>query len=249
MTLPALVLVHGGAHAADCWDLTVNEIHWQAPDLIVLAVDLPGRAGKPGELARIAIADCVESIVGDIDSAGLDQVVICGHSMAGLIVPNVVARFGSSRVVEMVLAAAFVPPHGTSVLDALSGPLGWYVRRAAAARKVPDEMPRLAARLAFCNGMTRRQRQFVLPRIRGESIALVTEKVLRDQLPDEISRTWILTRRDRTLSVKSQRRSIEALGGVDTVIPMNTCHDLMVSQPQRLAEILIQRCRLHAQSR
>ena len=200
-------------------------------------------------MARIAIADCVESIVGDIDSAGLDRVVICGHSMAGLIVPNVVATFGSSRVVEMVLAAASVPPHGTSVLEALGGPLGWYVRRAAAARNAPAEMPRLAARLAFCNGMTRRQRQSVLPRIRAESIALVTEKVLRDQLPDEISRTWILTRRDRTLSVKSQRRSIEAVGGVDTVIPMNTCHDLMVSQPQRLAEILIERCRLHAQSR
>jgi hypothetical protein len=23
MALPALVLVHGGAHAADCWDLTI----------------------------------------------------------------------------------------------------------------------------------------------------------------------------------------------------------------------------------
>jgi hypothetical protein len=27
---------------------------------------------------------------------------------------------------------------------------------------------------------------------------------------------------------------------------MNTCHDLMVSEPQRLAEILIQRCRARA---
>ena len=26
MALPALVLVHGGAHASDCWDLTVGEI-------------------------------------------------------------------------------------------------------------------------------------------------------------------------------------------------------------------------------
>jgi len=26
MALPGLVLVHGGAHAGDCWDLTVAEI-------------------------------------------------------------------------------------------------------------------------------------------------------------------------------------------------------------------------------
>jgi len=37
MTLPVLVLVHGGAHAADCWDPTVDEVHRRAPDLPVLA--------------------------------------------------------------------------------------------------------------------------------------------------------------------------------------------------------------------
>jgi hypothetical protein len=48
---------------------------------------------------------------------------------------------------------------------------------------------------------------------------------------------------DRALSRKSQRRSIEALGGVQAIIEMDTCHDLMVSEPKRLAEILVERCR------
>ena len=43
MTLPDLVLVHGGAHAADCWELTIAELACQEPKLRVLAVDLPGR--------------------------------------------------------------------------------------------------------------------------------------------------------------------------------------------------------------
>jgi len=46
--------------------------------------------------------------------------------------------------------------------------------------------------------------------------------------------------------VKSQRRSIEALGGVQTVILLDTCHDLMVSEPERLATILVERCRRYA---
>jgi Alpha/beta hydrolase family len=50
MALPDLVLVHGGAHAADCWDLTVAELAIQAPELRTLAVDLPGRANKPADL-------------------------------------------------------------------------------------------------------------------------------------------------------------------------------------------------------
>ena len=65
-------------------------------------------------------------------------------------------------------------------------------------------------------------------------------------MPDDVPRTWILTLRDHTLSEKSQRKSIAALGGVQTIIPIDTCHDLMISEPERLAEILAERCRLYA---
>jgi hypothetical protein len=33
MPLPDLVLVHGGEHAADCWDLVVADLRCQAPEL------------------------------------------------------------------------------------------------------------------------------------------------------------------------------------------------------------------------
>src|ERR1700755_359861 len=106
MAPPALVLVHGGAHGADCWDLTVGEIHLLAPEVTVLAVDLPGRGGKPGDLSRVTIEDCVESVISDVEDAGLDKIVICGHSLGGVTVPGVVAKLGMPRVSEMVLAAA-----------------------------------------------------------------------------------------------------------------------------------------------
>ncbi len=44
--------------------------------------------------------------------------------------------------------------------------------------------------------------------------------------------------------VSSQRASIEALGGVQTVIPVDACHEVMISHPERLAQILVERCRL-----
>jgi pimeloyl-ACP methyl ester carboxylesterase len=50
MTLPALVLVHGGEHSADCWDLTIDELHRQAPELRLLTVDLPSHRATPGDL-------------------------------------------------------------------------------------------------------------------------------------------------------------------------------------------------------
>jgi pimeloyl-ACP methyl ester carboxylesterase len=243
--LPDLVLVHGGEHAGDCWDHTVAELRRQAPELRVLAVDLPGRRGKPADMATLAIADGVGSVVADIEDAGLGDIVIVGHSMAGLTVPGVVAKLGSPRVREMILAAAFIPPQGATLADTLRGPLAPFARRGAR-RGRPLKIPAAANRFAFCNGMTREQREFALSRIYAESPNVIVERVDRSDLPNDVPRTWILTLRDRALSVRQQRDCIKALGGVDTLVAVDTCHDLMVSEPERLARILVQRCRIRA---
>jgi surfactin synthase thioesterase subunit len=121
MALPALVLVLGGGMAADSWGLVVNEIRWLEPGLNVLAVDMPGRRSKLGDLRRMTIADYVDSLVGDIERLALNDIVIVGHSMGGMMLPGVVTKLGAARVREMVFAAAFLPPEGTSIVTAHRG--------------------------------------------------------------------------------------------------------------------------------
>lgn len=244
MAPPALVLVHGGGLAADSWDLTVEKIHRSAPELTVLALDMPGRRNKPGDLRDMTIADYVDSLVSDIDSAGLDQIVIVGHSMGGITLPGVVAKLGSARVREMIFAAAFLPPEGTSIVE--SSP--WLVKtvaRRVAKKNVPTATPKWMARFSYLNGVPAHRRRFLVGKLYAESLRILTEKVSRRGMPDDIPRAWILTLRDRALSPKVQRRYIEALGGVQTLIELNTCHMLMVGEPERLAEILVERCRLY----
>jgi len=65
-------------------------------------------------------------------------------------------------------------------------------------------------------------------------------------MPEDVPRTWILTRRDRAVSMKIQCECIAALGGVQTLIEIDTCHMLMVGEPEWLANILVERCRLYA---
>ena len=99
-------------------------------------------------------------------------------------------------------------------------------------------MPNVLSALIFCNGMTRKQRRFTLSRIHPEAATMITEPVYRRDLPDDVPRTGILTLRDHALFRRIQLRSIAALGGVQTLIPVDTCHDLMISEPAVLAEIL-----------
>jgi pimeloyl-ACP methyl ester carboxylesterase len=243
MALPGLVLVHGGGLAGDCWDLTVAELARKAPELPVLAVDLPGRGGRPADLAYLRISDFVDSVIADIEGAGFGDVVVVGHSMAGLTVPGIVAKLGAAQVREMILLAAFVPPQGLSVVDTLRGPLAPLARSARRVQRA--SIPVTLAQYAFCNGMTREQRAFTLSRLYGEAENVIFESVDRSDLPDDVPRTWIMTLRDRALSTRQQLTAIESLGGVDTMICLDGCHNLMVSDPAGLAGVLIDRCRLH----
>ena len=195
MTLPALVLVHGGGLAADCWELTVDEINRVAPELTVLVVDLPGRRSKPGDLREMTIADYVDSLVGDIESAGVEDIVIVGHSMGGISLPGAVTKLGAARVRKMIFAAAFLPPECTSIVE--SSPwLMAQVSRRNAKKNVPTETPKWMARFVFLNGVPSHNR-FITGKLYVESIRILTEKVSRRGMPDDIPRTWILTLRDR----------------------------------------------------
>src|ERR1700743_1144088 len=222
MTLPDLVLVHGGEHAADCWDLVVAELQRAEPELRTLAVDLPGRGRTPGALPTATIDEWVDSVVADIEDAGLGDIVIVGHSMAGVTVPGVVTKLGSARVREMVLVTAFVPRQGQAIVDTLGGPLAAFARFAARGGR-PFKIPSVAARYAFCNGMTKQQRRLAMSRLYTEAARIPAEPVDRSGFPDDGPRSWGLTTRDRALSQKSQRASIAALGGVHEVISVDPC--------------------------
>jgi pimeloyl-ACP methyl ester carboxylesterase len=251
MGLPALVLVHGSGFAADCWEPTIDVIRSLEPELKVLAVDLPGRRGKLGDLITACIGGWVDSVVSDIEDAALDDLVIVGHSLAGLTVPGVVTKLGSARVREMILATAQVPANGSALVDTFPEALSWYARRTAKRNVQKGRsvgLPNALARFVLCNGMTPAQRRFTLARSCQESPSIMIEKVDRSGMPDEVPRTWILTRRDRSaVSMKLQHEYIAALGGVQTLIEIDTCHMLMVSEPERLAQILVERCRLYVE--
>jgi pimeloyl-ACP methyl ester carboxylesterase len=239
---PALVLVHGGQHTARCWQPTIEALARVAPDVKVLAVDLPGRGASPGDLATLTIAQCVQSVLSQIEDAGLDEVVLVGHSMAGLTVPGVATELGPERVRRLVMVACCVPAQGHTIVDTLAGPFRVMAARAARSGKPAKPMPKALATLMFCNGMTKEQKAFVLSQLCGEASTITAEAVDRSGLSPRIPRSWILPLQDRSLRPAMQRRFIDNLGGVQDVVEIDACHDVMVSHPDELAALLAARC-------
>jgi pimeloyl-ACP methyl ester carboxylesterase len=236
---PGLVLVHGAQHRSVCWSPLVRALERQAPGLRVLAVDLPGRDKRPGDGDTASIAQLVTAVIDQIDQAGMERVVLVGHSMAGLLMPGIAAALGGDRLARLVFVSCSVPPHGRSVVDTLSGPMRLLALRTARRGTVSMPVPAALVTTLFCNGMTTEQKRFVRRQVCREGMGITAEPVDHSGLPRDIPRTWVLLLRDRCLPPRQQRRFIDHLGGVDEVVELDTCHDAMVSEPDALATILV----------
>lgn len=241
MSLPAIVMVHGGQHTGKCWDPTVAALKARQPDIQTIAIDLPGHGDEPGDLATLTIAQCEDSTIRQINDAGADKVILVGHSMAGVTLPGVATKLGADRVARMMFLACCIPPQGKRVLDTLHPPMNVVAGFAARFSKVSKPMPRALALWTFANGMTPAQKEEVAAGLTAESVSVTLEPVDRSGLPDTIARDWILPLQDRALTADLQRQFVENLGHVEQVFELDACHNAMMSHPEQVADIILSR--------
>lgn len=244
-----VVLVHGGAHGAWCWDRLLPYVDGGA-----LAVDLPPKSVRGGprrleavpELRTLTVADFADSVLRDVDAAGFERFVLVGHSMGGLTISEVAGRV-PDRVEHLVYVSCMVPPEGTSAIEALPEDLRELTRAAVDQARGGGDNPiggldEETTRLMFCNDMDEEQARFVLDRTGTEALEILTEPVSRAGIPPELPKTFVKLLRDQSLAPDHQDVLIQNLrdspsGDVD-VVTIDAGHDVMISRPKELADVL-----------
>jgi pimeloyl-ACP methyl ester carboxylesterase len=225
-----MVLVHGGGLGKECWDLLLPLL-----DGDVVAVDLPGRGDRPADLTEIGIADFVEAVVDDITTRDLHDVVLVGHSAAGVTIPQVAARV-PDRIRALVFVSCTVPRDGESAYDTLDPEI-----QAIADQAPPDGLTTLdpeIAKAVFYNDVTDPDvLEWALSLLVPEAPASVTDPMVLSTMPRDIRRVWVRLNDDRIVVPEKQDRFIENLGGCE-VLELDAGHMAMVSRPQDLASLL-----------
>jgi pimeloyl-ACP methyl ester carboxylesterase len=216
-------LVHGGGLGAWCWERLIPELHDRGFQAAPVDLPLDDQSAGADRLAEIVI-DAF---------AGIEDLILVGHSMSGLIIPVVACR---RPVKRLVFLHSVLPQPGLSLADQLAAepemfnpemmtvPPSWWSDEAIVTRFLFHDCPPEVAHEAFL-------------RLRPpEGGALVTEVTPLRAWPD-VPRSYILCRDDRTATPAWARRAAsERLGVKPIEIPGGHCP--MLSRPPQLAEAL-----------
>lgn len=226
-----MVLVHGGGLGKQCWSTMLPYL-----DGDVLPIDLPGRGDRPADLAAIGIAEFVDAVVDELVARDLHDVVLVGHSLAGLTIPQVAGRV-PDRIRALVFVSCTVPRDGQSSYDTLDPEI-----QALSDQSPRDELTTLDPEIAtavFYNDVTDPAvLEWGLSLLVPEAPASVTDPMVLASMPRDLRRVWIRLNDDQIVVPEKQDRFIENLGGCE-VLELDAGHMAMVSRPQDLARLLV----------
>jgi pimeloyl-ACP methyl ester carboxylesterase len=239
-----LVLIHGGGATARFWDRLLPQL-----DRPAIAVDLPGRAAKPADLATLSVADEVESVVEDIAASSIDgPVTLVAHSSGGLVVPGVVAAL-DGRVSAVVLSAALVPSEGGCGIDCMKERHreGLLLALAAAERDgrtitlpAPPEDPESFRNAYGGDPLDDDPLAFVVDPIRcvEDTVNHYFQPVCWSTVAG-IPIVYVVNERDRPIPTETQEVMAGRLPSPLTVIRVDSGHLLPVTDPGRFAQIVM----------
>ena len=248
-TVTPIVFVHGGAHGAWCWEPLLPFLDGDA-----LAIDLPPKSVRGGsrrlepvpELRTLTVGDFADSVLRDVDAAGIERFVLVGHSMGGLTISEV-ARRVPDRIEHLVYVSCMVPPEGASAIEALPEDLRDMTRDAVEEARRGGANPiggldEATTRLMFCNDMDEEQTRYVLDRTGTEAAVVLAEPVSRAGIPADLPRTFVKLLQDQSLPADHQDVLTQNLrdspGGDVDVVTIDAGHDVMISRPKDLADVL-----------
>lgn len=235
-----LVLLHGGSHGSWCWAPLLAELDRQpGPFGRLLALDMPGCGRKRGrDVADKTLASIVAELNQDIRDAGLTEIVLVGHSIAGILLPMMVAA-DPALFSHLIYLTTSLPREGESILSMMGTSLhgqdpehvGWPVD--------PATPPMELFQAMFAPDLTPEQVAWLMSEVAQDvtPAAVATEPATRHGYAGRVPATYVVTLRDPILPPVWQRRFAER-AGCDVIVEIDTPHEPFVSHPALLAETL-----------
>lgn len=235
--ISAIVLVHGAWSDSGAWSAV--EPLLKAKGHQVINVNLPGHGLDNTPFSQITLhsyVDAVKAAIGD-----RKDVVLVGHSMAGLVISQVAEEI-PGQISKLIYLAAFLPKDGQSLLDLgktdTDGHTGKYLQfdQANSAAIIPKE----GATDVFLGGAPQATIDKVLASWKTEPLTPLSDKVhLTAARFGSVKKDYIFTAYDHSVGHTLQVNMVAATP-VNKQFTLNSSHTPFFSMPDALAGILLQ---------
>ena len=234
--------LHGGGQGGWVWDQTIEAMMHQSPEPHrYLALDAPGCGAKRGrDTSAIEFIDIACELNADIVETDMRDVVLVGHSQAGMTMPQM-AEFAPGLFRKLVFVSCTLPLPGQSTLDQMGlglhgqnpDQVGWPVDPMSASME-----DRLA--LMFCNDMDDAAASAFMGKL-GKDMWPACCYSYSDWKADHLAAmpvTYVHCLQDLALPPAWQMCFAERLHA-DRTVHLDAGHQAMNTRPQALAEILL----------
>lgn len=239
---PTFAFVHGGGQGSWIWDDTIAALNSQRGETRgrMLALDAPGcgvKRSRPTD--DLSIDDVARDLIDDIEHADARDIVLVGHSQGGQAMV-IMAELRPDLFRRLIYVACSIPLPGQSVLEMMgtgahgSNPdeVGW-----AFAPSVEDVRERFS--VMFCNDMDDEQASAFLAKLNADMWPVQTYfyRGWRYDHLDRVPATYVLCLRDQSLPPPWQEIFASRFRA-DDIVHLDAGHQVMITQPSALAEVL-----------
>ena len=235
--------LHGGGQGGWVWDQTIAALDGQTNGAFgrALALDVPGCGTKRGRLTdNLDNADVARELIADIERAGMNDVILVGHSQAGQVMPFM-AGMRPTLVRRLIYVTCSIPLAGQSVLQMMGdGRQGISENEVGFPFDPKTETILEKYPLMFCNDMS------------PEQTASFVGKLGQDSWPPKtytfrkwpydyfgiVPASYVICLRDNILPTGWQRRFADRFKA-ERQICIDAGHQVMNTRPNTLAEALL----------
>ncbi|PSR54991.1 hypothetical protein AHMF7605_16510 [Adhaeribacter arboris] len=236
------LFVHGAWHGAWCWDKVIPLV--QAKGHTAIAIELPGHGQDIERTSEVSLKDYVNAVMKTANEQE-GEVLLVGHSMAGMVISQAAEKLGSKKVSALIYLDAFLPRNGESLFALVEATLKQLSPNSRKPNLVENLItaedhqtnwvnPELAAQI-FYHDCSEADKKFALTRLSKEPIApLATPVQLTEEVYGVIPKYFILC----TESQDMDKTFLSTHVPCEKVYTLHSSHSPFFSMPEKLAEII-----------
>jgi pimeloyl-ACP methyl ester carboxylesterase len=225
---PTIVLVHGAGHTSLVWRSVQD--HLRHPSV---AIDLPGRRDRPGDLTSVSIEAAADSAAADVLTATNERLILVGHSAGGIVLPALASRLGA-RVDHLVFVAGLCAPEGGAAMDTFQPGHG-----ASTTTRLREMRERYRGHMFATEGTEKSRAAIDDDRLAMslDSLNYITQTISWEGVSPMLPRTFVRCLRDSMQTREIQAR-LAANCSASVVVDIDAGHNPAVDAPSDLAALL-----------